>query len=140
MCLLTTFSDLSVSSDASMVQLSISASTTLTNRTDSPLAIWNSKQSAQKDAPIILLLHVDDMLLFSPSANPVTTINHLLRAKYKTTDLAPVRGFLFIEIERDRSRRILHIHQQRAVRKLLVANAPKIRSRVKSDKRHSKDS
>ena len=101
MCLLTTFSDLSVSSDASTVQLSISASTTLTNRTDSPLAIWNSKQSAQKDAPIILLLHVDDMLLFSPSANPVTTIKHLLRAKYKMTDLGPVRGFLFMEIERD---------------------------------------
>jgi len=34
----------------------VSASTTLTDRTDSPLAIWNSKQSAQNDAPIILLL------------------------------------------------------------------------------------
>jgi len=81
----------------------LSASTTLTNRTDSPLAIWNSKQSAQNDAPMILLLHVDDMLLFSPSANRVTTIKHLLRAKYKMTDLGPVRCFLGIEVERDRS-------------------------------------
>ena len=44
-------------------------STTLTDRTDAPLALWNSKQSAQNDAPIILLLYVDDMLLFSPLAN-----------------------------------------------------------------------
>jgi len=60
------------------------------------------------------------MLLFSPSANRVTTIKHLLRAKYKMTDLGPVRCFLGIEIERDRSRRIRHIHQQRAIQKLLA--------------------
>ena len=100
----------------------LSASTTLTDRTDSPLAMGNSKQSAQNDAPIILLLYVDDMLLFSPSANRVTTIKNHFRAKYKMTDLGPVRCFLGIEIERDRSRRILHIHQQRAVRKLLATN------------------
>jgi len=46
----------------------LSASTTLTDRTDPLLAIWNSKRSAQNDAPIILLLYIDDMLLFSPSA------------------------------------------------------------------------
>jgi len=62
------------------------------------------------------------MLLFSPSANRVTTIKHLLRIKYKMTDHGPVCCFLGIEIERDRSRQILHIHQQRAVRKLLATN------------------
>ena len=60
------------------------------------------------------------MLLFSPSANRVTTTNNLLRAKYKMTDLGPVRCFLVLQIERDRLRRIPHIHQQRAVRKLLA--------------------
>jgi len=79
------------------------ANTTLTDRTDPRLAIWNSKQLAQNDAPIILLLYIDDMLFFSPSANRVTTIKHLLHAKYKMTDLGPVRCFLGIEIERDRS-------------------------------------
>ena len=77
------------------------ASITLTDRTDSPLAIWNSKQSTQNDVPIILLLYVDDMLLFSPSANRVTTIKNLLHAKYKMTDHGPVCCFLGIEIERD---------------------------------------
>jgi len=62
------------------------------------------------------------MLLFSPSANRVTTIKHLLCAKYKMTDLGLVRCFLGIEIERDRSQRILHIYQQRTVRKLLATN------------------
>ena len=38
------------------------------------------------------------------------------------TDLGPVRCFLGIEIESDRPRRILHIHQQRAVRDLLATN------------------
>jgi len=79
------------------------ASTTSTDRTDPPLAIWNSKRSAQNDAPIILLLYVDDMLLFSPSANRVTTIKHLLRTKYKMTDLSPVYCFLSMEIECNRS-------------------------------------
>jgi len=37
-------------------------------------------------------------------------------------NLGPVHCFLGIEIERYRSRRILHIHQQRAVRKLLATN------------------
>ena len=77
------------------------ASTTLTDRTNPPLAIWNSKRSAQNNAPIILLLYVDDMLLFSLSANRVATIKHLLRAKYKMTDLGPVRCFLGLEIEHD---------------------------------------
>jgi len=96
----------------------LSASITLANRTDTPLAIWKSKKSA--DTPIILLLYVDDMLLFSPSADRVTTLKNLLHAKYKMTDLGPVRCFLGIEIERDRPRRTLQIHQQRAVRKLLA--------------------
>jgi len=94
------------------------ASITLANRTDSPLAIWKSKKSA--DAPIILLLYVDDMLLFSPSANRVTELKNLLHTKYKMTDLSPVRCFLSIENKRDRSRWILRIHQQRAVQKLLA--------------------
>jgi len=96
----------------------LSASIALADRTDSPLAIWKSKKSA--DAPIILLLYVDDMLLFSPSADRVTELKNLLHTKYKMTDLGPVRCFLGIEIERDRSRRILRIHQQRAVQKLLA--------------------
>jgi len=113
----------------------LTASTTLTDRTDSPLAIWNSKQSAQNDAPVILLLYIYGMLLFSPSANRVTTTNNLLRAKYTVTDLRPVCCFLGIEIKRDGSRRILHIHQQRTVRELLATSTV----RLGKHKRHSKD-
>jgi len=61
------------------------------------------------DTPIILLLYVDDVLLFSHSADRIGNLKKL-----------PVRCFLGIEIERDRPNRILHIHQQRAIRKLLA--------------------
>ena len=55
---------------------------------------------------------------------------------YRTmTDLGPVCCFLGIEIKRDRSRRILPIHQQRTVRKLLVTS----RVRLGKHQRHSKD-
>jgi len=84
----------------------LSASIALADRTDSPLAIWKSKKSA--DAPILLLLYVDDMLLFSPSADRVTILKNLLNAKYKMTDLGPVRCFLGIEIERNQQK-----HQQK---------------------------
>jgi len=96
----------------------LSASITLANRNETQLVIWKSKKSA--DTPIILLLYVDDMLLFSPSSDRVTAVKNLLRAKYKMTDLGPVRCFLAIEIVRDLSRHTLWIHQQRAVRKLLA--------------------
>jgi len=63
------------------------------------------------------------MLLFTPSANLVTTIKHLLHLKYKMTDLGPVHCFLGIEIERHRSRWIVHINQQCTVGKLLATNS-----------------
>ena len=60
------------------------------------------------------------MLLFSPSVERVDALKALLHAKYKMTDLGPAQCFLGIEIERDRPHRILHIHQQRAIRELLA--------------------
>jgi len=75
------------------------------------------------------------MLLLSPLANRVTTTKNLLRAKYTMTNLGPVCCFLGIEIKRYRSRRILHIHQLRTVRKLLATS----RVRLGKHKRHSKD-
>jgi len=86
------------------------ASIILANRSDALLAIWKSKKSA--DTPIILLFYVDDMLLFSPLTVRVTVLKNLLRAKYKMTDLGPVQYFLGIEIESDRQKRTLQIHQQ----------------------------
>jgi len=63
--------------------------------------------------PLILLLYVDDILLFSESAERVWQLKKLLHTEYKMTDLGPIRQFLGLEIERDRENRILYVHQSR---------------------------
>ena len=70
--------------------------------------------------PLILLLYVDDMLLFSESAERVSELKKLLHAKYEMTDLGPIRQFLGLEIERDRKNRILYVHQSRYIHNLLA--------------------
>jgi hypothetical protein len=70
--------------------------------------------------PLILLLYVDDILLFSESADRVSELKKLLHAKYEMTDLGPIRQFLGLEIERDRENRILYIHQSRYIHNLLT--------------------
>jgi len=51
--------------------------------------------------PLIPLLYVDDILLFSESPQRVSELRKLLHAEYKMTDLGPIRQFLGLEIERD---------------------------------------
>lgn len=47
---------------------------------------------------IIILLYVDDLLLFSPSLPNLTIIKKHLADTYRMTDLGPVRQFLDIEL------------------------------------------
>jgi len=70
--------------------------------------------------PLILLLYVDDILLFSESAKRVSELKKLLHAEYKMTDLGPIRQFLGLEIERDRKNRILYVHQSRYIQNVLA--------------------
>jgi len=70
----------------------------------------------------ILLLYVDDMLLLSEPVQRISDIKKQLHAKYKMTDLGPVRQFLRLEIERDRKNRILHLRQSRYIHQLLTAH------------------
>ena len=57
--------------------------------------------------PLILLLYINDILLFSESPKRVPELKKPLHAEYKMTDLGPIRRFLGLEIERDRDNRIL---------------------------------
>jgi len=63
--------------------------------------------SATDLIPLILLLYVDDILLFSESAEQVSEVKKLLHAEYKMTDLGPTRQFLGLEIGHDHENRIL---------------------------------
>jgi len=70
--------------------------------------------------PLILLLYVDDILLFSESAERVSQLKKLLHTKYKMTDLGPICQFLGLEIECDRENWILYVHQSRYIHNVLA--------------------
>jgi hypothetical protein len=60
---------------------------------------------------VILLLFVDDILLFSPSMDAIRSIKGLLNSKYEMTDIGPIQQFLGIQVVRDRQARTIHINQ-----------------------------
>jgi len=57
--------------------------------------------------PLILLLYVDDILLFSESAKRVSQLKKLLHAEYKMINLGPISQFLGLEIEHNHQKQIL---------------------------------
>ena len=59
----------------------------------------------------ILLLFVDDILLFSPNVEAIRSVKDLLRTKYRMLDLGPVQQFLGIQVVRNRHTRSIHINQ-----------------------------
>ncbi len=63
-------------------------------------------------ANIIVLLWVDDFLLFSPCKEAIKIMKSQLSAKFKMTDLGPARQFLGIQIERNCQARTIQIHQK----------------------------
>ena len=62
------------------------------------------------EANVILLLFVDDILIFAPNKRLANSIKLKLSEKYRMTDLRHARQFLGIQIERDRQKRTLRIH------------------------------
>jgi hypothetical protein len=72
-----------------------------------------------QEANIILLLWVDDILLFSPNKVAIQSLKTKLSAKYRMSDLGPVQQFLGIQIERDRQKRTLRIHQKPYIEAIL---------------------
>ena len=72
-----------------------------------------------QEANIILLLWVNDILLFFPDKDAVQSLKAKLSEKYRITDLGPVQQFLGIQIERNRQKRTLRIHQRPYVESIL---------------------
>ena len=67
-----------------------------------------------------LLLWVDDILLFSPTSNsPVQHIKEQLSTKYRIKDLGEAKSFIGIQIERDRTKLIVRLHQQKHIEGIL---------------------
>ena len=74
-----------------------------------------------------LLLWVDDILLFAPATSPTTSasdspVQHVKRqlsTKYRMKDLGEAKSFIGIQIERDRPKLIVRLHQQKHIEGIL---------------------
>lgn len=67
---------------------------------------------------VFILLFVDDMLIISERPQ-VQTIKGQILEQWKSKDLGPVDTFVGFQIQRNRQRRSLHIHQTLYITKLL---------------------
>ena len=74
-----------------------------------------------------MLLWVDDILLFAPatipttsaSDSPVQRVKRQLSTKYRMKDLGEAKSFIGIQIERDRPKLIVRLHQQKHIEGIL---------------------
>ena len=74
-----------------------------------------------------LLLWVDDILLFAPATSPTTSaldspvqcVKRQLSTKYRMKDLGEAKSFVGIQIERDRPKLIVRLHQQKHIEGIL---------------------
>ena len=67
----------------------------------------------------ILLLYVDDMLIFTKSNAVKKAIKAKLMGKYRMTDLGEAKTFLGFQITRDQSKQTITIHQEKYIESVL---------------------
>ena len=73
-----------------------------------------------KDKPIILAIHVDDILVFAKNTSYIDELyNQLVDAKLEVSNLGEARDFLGIEIIRNRQNKALTITQRGFINKIL---------------------
>ena len=68
---------------------------------------------------ILVLIYVDDLVLAVADAKEIRWIKSALTTAFEMTDLGELAIFLGLEIQRDRSRRILTLGQQRYINRIL---------------------
>ena len=67
----------------------------------------------------IVLLYVDDILIFGHSLSTVTALKKSLLAKYSMVDLGEAKQYLVMHIERDHYARMIYLNQTRYITKIL---------------------
>ena len=67
----------------------------------------------------IVLLYVDDILIFGLSLSPVTALKKSLSARYSMVELGAAKQYLGMHIERDRDARTIYLNQTRSITKIL---------------------
>ena len=67
----------------------------------------------------IVLLYVDDILIFGCSLSAVTALKKSISARYYMVDLGEVKQYLVMHIERDRNAATIYLNQTRYITKIL---------------------
>ncbi|CAI7904690.1 unnamed protein product, partial [Closterium sp. NIES-53] len=62
---------------------------------------------------LVLLLYVDDLLLFSDSKDLIREVKQRLEAEFAMRDLGPVTYYLGMHVDRDRANGTIHLHQEK---------------------------
>ncbi|CAI7860611.1 unnamed protein product, partial [Closterium sp. NIES-54] len=65
---------------------------------------------------LVLLLYIDDLLLFSDSKDLIREVKQRLGAEFAMRDLGPVTYYLGMHVNRDRANRTIHLHQEKYVK------------------------
>ncbi|CAI7865162.1 unnamed protein product [Closterium sp. NIES-53] len=68
---------------------------------------------------LVLLLYVDDLLLFSDSKDLIREVKQRLGAEFTMRDLGPVTYYLGMHVDRDRAKGTIHLHQEKYVKGLV---------------------
>ena len=69
---------------------------------------------------LVILLYVDDLLLFAKDMQTIDTMKKKLSTSYQMTDLGPIRQFLGLQISRNRALHQIELHQSPYIRTLLT--------------------
>lgn len=90
-----------------------------TRSTADPNVYIQNGDSSNPHDRVILLLYVDDLLLFGSSPRRIQQIKELLKQQYQMSDLGPAQQFLGLQIQRNRSTHTITLHQQQYIRQVL---------------------
>ncbi|RVW15249.1 Retrovirus-related Pol polyprotein from transposon TNT 1-94 [Vitis vinifera] len=72
-----------------------------------------------EDSMVYLLLYVDDMLVACKEKRHLEQVKEMLKAEFEMKDLGSAKRILGMEIERDRSKRVLRLSQNSYISKVL---------------------
>jgi hypothetical protein len=68
------------------------------------LAVFISRTNG---IPVIIMIHVDDIAIMSPSRDLINKFKHQLAEKFEIEDNGPISSFLGLKVTRDRTARTL---------------------------------
>jgi hypothetical protein len=74
-----------------------------------------------KDVFILLLMYVDDNIIISNDRTCLNTFKDEMHAKFKIVDKKDIKTYLGVQIERDREKRTLKLHQEGYLNEVLAA-------------------